>query len=98
MRRGGSQASRLPPSLRDPVPVHCMVAAQEDIVAPPWSALLESGSVEGDEDEPGGECVVIDEPVGHAAPLFLASTLPYFERWLLDAGVERARQALPEAA
>ena len=92
MRRGGSHARAVPPSAPDPVPVHCMVAAQEDIVAPPWSALLEGNHVGG------GEHLVLDEPVGHAAPLFLDSALPHFERWLLAAGVERSAEALLEAA
>ena len=54
------------------VPIHCLVGFQEDIVSPPWSAVLHEG-----------ENVVLEAPVGHITPLFLPSVAMYygFHEW-----------------
>jgi len=79
MSPGSDHTRNYPPTRRGPVPVHCVVGFQENIVSPAWSALLEEG-----------ENLVLDVPAGHVAPLFLRRVVDRVEAWLVQDGVARA--------
>lgn len=74
---------RYPHGQSRPVPVHTLVAVQDEITTPAWAAVLGEG-----------EDVLLDLPLGHVGPLFLSRVADQVERWLLAAGV--ARVAAPD--
>jgi pimeloyl-ACP methyl ester carboxylesterase len=74
-----SFAGRFLPSAAASVPIRSIIGEQENIVSPPWSAVL-----------PGCETHVLSLPVGHSAPLHLAESYSLVEAWLLQDGVLRA--------
>lgn len=83
MTPGSDHMRRYPPGRPGPVPVHTLVASQEDITSPAWAAVLGEG-----------EDLLLDAPAGHVGPLFLSRVADQVERWLVAAGVER-RQGAP---
>lgn len=78
MRPGSAHMLRYPHGRRCHVPVHTLVAWQENITSPAWASVLGEG-----------EDVLLDAPAGHVGPLFLGRVADQVERWLLAAGVER---------
>ena len=54
-----------------------MIALQDNIVSPPWSAFIDEG-----------EDVVLERPVGHVAPLFLRTVARRIADWLDEADFE----------
>lgn len=68
---GSPHLSRLPHSLLGQVPIHTLISTQDNIVSPAWSTVLCEG-----------ENVLLDEPVGHVAPLFLRSVEIRVSTWL----------------
>jgi pimeloyl-ACP methyl ester carboxylesterase len=81
MRPGHPYLERFPPSVALPVPVLSVVARQETIVSPEWSVVIA-----------GAQICVIDQPYGHAAPLFLAAAFVEIERFLLGNAVTRQQR------
>jgi pimeloyl-ACP methyl ester carboxylesterase len=73
---------RFPPSLGAPVPMLSLIAPQENIVSPVWSAVV-----------PGAQMHLLKAPYGHEAPLFVRSVCVEVEAWLLARGVERGADA-----
>ena len=82
MQPGSEHMLRYPPTRVTETPVHTLVSTQDNIVSPPWSTLL----LEGDN-------VVLDEPVGHVAPLFMASVAERVAQWADAALKTRLTQA-----
>ena len=80
MRPDSEFMQRFPPSLPAKVPLLSMIACQENIVSPEWSAVVA-----------GADTRVLSQPWGHQAPLFLTEVYVQVERWLLDHGVTRRR-------
>lgn len=78
MRPGSEHMRRYPHGRRCAIPVHTLVAPQENITSPAWASILG----EGDD-------VVLDVPAGHVGPLFLGRVADRVEGWLLEAGVEK---------
>ncbi len=64
---------------RADVPIHAIVAVQEQVVTPPWAAMTEDG-----------DTLVLPEALGHVGPLFARRAREQAEVWLIQAGVERA--------
>jgi hypothetical protein len=75
---GSEFMQRFPPTLAARVPMLSMIAAQENIVSPEWSAVIA-----------GAETRVLSEPWGHQAPLFMTEVHAHVEAWLLAHGVTR---------
>lgn len=69
---------RFPPSLGAPVPMLSLIAPQENIVSPEWSAVVK-----------GAQLHLLAQPYGHEAPLFMRSVYAEVERWLRARGVAR---------
>jgi pimeloyl-ACP methyl ester carboxylesterase len=76
---GSEFLRRYPPSLPCKVPILSMIACQENIVVPEWSAVVTDADVR-----------VLSQPWGHQAPLFVDEVSTQVERWLLRYGVTRA--------
>jgi pimeloyl-ACP methyl ester carboxylesterase len=75
---GSDFLSRFPASQPCPVPTLSLIAPQENIVTPVYSAVIA-----------GAQLHVMAEPYGHEAPLFLRSVCTEVETWLLAHGVLR---------
>ena len=86
MTPGSEFMRRFPPSLPPKVPTLSMIAPQENIITPEWSAVIA-----------GAEVRVLSQPWGHQAPLFVPEVYLQLERWLLENGVTRAGAAGPAA-
>lgn len=69
---------RFPPSLPCQVPILSLIAFQENIVVPEWSAVIADA-----------ECRVLGHPWGHMTPLFASEVYQQVEAWLLRYGVGR---------
>jgi len=76
---GSTFLERFPPTLPCPVPTLSLIAPQENIVSPLWSAAIA-----------GAHMRVLAEPYGHEAPLFVSSVADDVAAWLLAHGVTRA--------
>ncbi|HKU42031.1 MAG TPA: alpha/beta fold hydrolase [Polyangiales bacterium] len=74
-------ACRYPPEARTSAPIHTIVGCQENIVSPVWSCVL-----------PGCDTHVLSLPVGHDAPLHLEESYLRMEQWLVEDGVQPARE------
>ena len=55
-----------------------LIAPQENIVSPEWSAVVK-----------GAQLHLLAQPYGHEAPLFMRSVYAEVETWLRARGVER---------
>jgi pimeloyl-ACP methyl ester carboxylesterase len=75
---GSEFMQRFPPSLPPRVPTLSLIACQENIISPEWSAVIA-----------GAETRVLSEPWGHQAPLFMNEVYRHVERFLLAHGVTR---------
>jgi pimeloyl-ACP methyl ester carboxylesterase len=75
---GSEFMQRFPPTLAARVPMLSMIACQENIVSPEWSAVIA-----------GAETRVLSEPWGHQTPLFMREVYEHAEAWLLAHGVTR---------
>jgi pimeloyl-ACP methyl ester carboxylesterase len=75
---GSDFLRRYPPTVPCPVPTLSMVAVQENIVTPPWSAVIAGATIH-----------VLGEPYGHEAPLFVREVAAEIERWLDANGTAR---------
>jgi hypothetical protein len=86
---GSAFLQRFPPTTPCPVPTLSLIAPQENIITPVYSALIA-----------GAEVRVLAEAYGHAAPLFTSGVYREVERWLVAQGVTRALRpsAAPAAA
>jgi pimeloyl-ACP methyl ester carboxylesterase len=70
----GSRYMRTYPPDRDAgIPIRVIVAFQENIVGPPWSAAL-----------PQADTIVLKSPYGHEAPLFVDEAFVHVEGWLQE--------------
>jgi pimeloyl-ACP methyl ester carboxylesterase len=78
MMPGSEFMRRFPPELPPKVPTLSMIASQENIVSPEWSAVIA-----------GADVRVLSQPWGHQAPLFLREVFVQVEGWLLAQGVTR---------
>jgi pimeloyl-ACP methyl ester carboxylesterase len=78
MAPGSDFMRRFPPELTPKVPTLSMIASQENIVSPEWSAVIA-----------GADVRVLSQPWGHQAPLFLREVFVQVESWLLEQGVTR---------
>jgi pimeloyl-ACP methyl ester carboxylesterase len=77
---GSDFLKRYPPTLRCDVPILSLMAFQENIIVPEWSAVVTDAEVR-----------VLSRPWGHQAPLFVGEVYTQVERWLLDHGVTQHR-------
>jgi pimeloyl-ACP methyl ester carboxylesterase len=77
---GSDFLQRYPPTLRCEVPILSLMAFQENIVVPEWSAVVADAEVR-----------VLSRPWGHQAPLFVGEVYTQIERWLLHHGVTQHR-------
>jgi pimeloyl-ACP methyl ester carboxylesterase len=77
---GSDFLKRYPPTLRCEVPILSLMAIQENIIVPEWSAVVADAEVR-----------VLNRPWGHQAPLFVGEVYAEVERWLLDHGVTQHR-------
>lgn len=75
---GSDFLRRFPPSQPCPVPTLSVIAPQENIVTPVYSAVIA-----------GAQLHVMGEAYGHEAPLFLRSACSEVEAWLIAHGVTR---------
>jgi pimeloyl-ACP methyl ester carboxylesterase len=75
---GSEFLRRFPPSLPCEVPILSIIALQENIVVPEWSAVVADAEVR-----------VVPEPWGHLTPLFARRVYDQVESWLLHYGVTR---------
>ena len=85
--RAASSCSASRRRLPRKVPTLSMIACQENIVSPEWSAVVA-----------GAETRVLSQPWGHQAPLFMTEVYVQVERWLLAHGVTRHGGAPPRSA
>ena len=76
---------RFPPSQPCPVPTLSLIAPQENIVTPVYSAVIA-----------GAQLHVMAEGYGHEAPLFLGSVCNEVEAWLVAQGVTRVPAGLAD--
>lgn len=79
---GSDFMRRFPPTLACPVPILSLIAPQENIVTPLWSAAIE-----------GARIHVLAQFYGHEAPLFVRAVSDEIQAWLLAHGVTRALAA-----
>jgi pimeloyl-ACP methyl ester carboxylesterase len=77
---GSDFLKRYPPTLRCEVPILSLMAFQENIVVPEWSAVVADAEVR-----------VLSRPWGHQAPLFAGEVYTQVEGWLLHHGVTQHR-------
>ena len=75
---GSEFMQRFPPSLPCDVPILSLIALQENIVVPEWSAVVADAEVR-----------VLERPWGHQTPLFAGEVYQQVEAWLLNYGVTR---------
>jgi pimeloyl-ACP methyl ester carboxylesterase len=75
---GSDFLRRFPPTQPCPVPTLSLIAPQENIVTPLYSAVIA-----------GAQLRVLSEPYGHEAPLFVRAVFDEIEAWLLGQGVTR---------
>jgi pimeloyl-ACP methyl ester carboxylesterase len=83
---GSDFLRRFPPSQPCPVPTLSLIAPQENIVTPVYSAVIA-----------GAQLHVMAEGYGHEAPLFLGSVCNEVESWLVAQGVTRVPAGLADS-
>lgn len=79
MRPGSPLSERYPPHARGHAPIKALIAREDNIVSPAWSAVL-----------PETETVLIAAPLGHTGILYDAEAHQRVVDWLIEAAADLA--------